>query len=406
MHCRSLPSADRLRVLVLGYLVRGPLGGLAWHHLQYVMGLMQLGHDVYFMEDSDDYPGCYDPDSGETGTDPTYGLRFTGETFARLGFGNRWAYFDAPTNRWLGPRAGDARLLCATADLVLNVSGVNPLRSWHLTIPIRVFIDTDPVFTQLRHLQDPGALTAAQGHNVFFTFGENLVRGTGNAGEAGDGGIEGIPDDGLAWRPTRQPIVLDAWRVEAGPKDAPFTTVMQWDSYPAREFGGRRYGMKSESFGPYLDLPRRSGCPFELALAGSSAPRDLLQERGWVLRDPQAVTRNPWTYQDYIRQSRAEFTVAKQGYILGRCGWFSERSAAYLASGRPVVTQDTGFSRLLPTGEGLLAFATPDQALAAIDDVKNRYAFHCRRARDVVESFFDARIVLSGLLGAAVSNPV
>jgi hypothetical protein len=386
-------TGRRLRIIVLGYLVRGPLGGLAWHHLQYVVGLHRLGHDVYFLEDSDDYPACYDPARGVTDTDPSYGLRFAAEAFTRLGLANRWAYHDAHTGRWLGPCAEQAPNRFLPAEIVLNVSGVNPLRPWLNQVPVRVLIDTDPLFTQVRHLTDPAALELAQGHTAFFTFGENLARGT-----------SAVPSDGLPWQATRQPIVLDLWPVTAGPAGGRFTSVMQWDSYPAREYGGQRYGMKAESFGPYADLPRDSGEILELAVGSASAPRPWLAGKGWVLQDPLYVTRDPWTYQAYIRGSKAEFGVAKHGYVRSRSGWFSERSAAYLASGRPVVVQDTGFTEWLPAGAGVLAFRTPDEARARIQEVSAAYQHHCQAARDVAERCFDSRCVLPLLLESALAG--
>jgi hypothetical protein len=253
-------------------------------------------------------------------------------------------------------------------------------------------VDTDPAFTQVRHLTSPADRERALLHTAFLSFGENIARGGG-----------AVPDDGLPWRPTRQPVVLSAWPVTPGPAGGPFTTVMQWDSYPAREYGGQRYGMKAGSFGPYLELPSRAGPVFELALGSASAPRAELRSRGWALRDPLEVTRDPWTFQDYVRHSRAEFGVAKHGYVVSRCGWFSERSANYLASGRPVVVQDTGFVDWLPVGAGALAFRGPEEALAAVEEINANYDFHCREARAVAEAFFDSRKVLSELLGAALS---
>ena len=146
---------DRMRIIVRGYLVRGPLGGIGWHHLQYVLGLVRLGHDVYFAEDSDDYPSCYNPVTDVLDTDPSYGLDFARSAFARLELADRWAYYDAHTSRWYGPAAEKMLGLFKSADLLLNCSGINPLRDWHLNIPARALIDTDPVFTQIRHLTDP-----------------------------------------------------------------------------------------------------------------------------------------------------------------------------------------------------------------------------------------------------------
>jgi hypothetical protein len=385
---------ERLRVLVLGYVVRGPLGGLAWHHLQYVLGLAELGHDVTFLEDSDDYESCYDPARDEVGNDPAYGLGFAAAAFGRLGLVDRWAYYDAHTGRWLGPAAGRVREACAGADLLLNVSGVNPLRPWLLDVPARVLVDTDPAFTQVRHLTDPAAAAAARRHTAFFSFGENI----GRPGCT-------VPDDGLPWRPTRQPVALGAWPVTPGPADGPFTTVMQWDSYRAREYGGRRYGLKSDSFAPYLDLPRRSGANFELAVGSPTAPQQRLRENGWRVLDPRGPTRDPWAYQDYLRRSRAEFGVAKHGYVASRSGWFSERSAAYLASGRPVVVQDTGYTDWLRADAGVLAFGGPEEAREAVAEVGRAYARHCRAAREVAEAYFDARRVLPSLLERALAGP-
>lgn len=384
---------ERLRVLVLGYVIRGPLGGLAWHHLQYVMGLRALGHDVFFLEDSDDYPACYDPATGTIGTDPGTGLRFADVAFSRVGLGERWAYYDAHLGVWHGPAATKVEDLCRTADILLNVSGVNPLRPWFDNISVRVLIDTDPVFTQVKHLTNLAARAAADAHTAFFTFGENL----GHRGCS-------TPEDGLPWRPTRQPISLEVWPVTPGPSDGPFSTVMQWDSYPEQEYGGRRFGMKSVSFEPYFDLPRRTGRSFSLAVGSPTAPRDRLQASGWQVLDPLEVTRDPWTYQAFVRHSKAEFTVAKHGYVVTRCGWFSERTAAYLASGRPAVVQDTGFTAWLPSGAGLLAFTDPDGAAAGIEAIDSDYPRHCRAARDLAAAYFSAGPVLTRLLAEAFES--
>jgi hypothetical protein len=186
------------------------------------------------------------------------------------------------------------------------------------------------------------------------------------------------------------------------PTGAKFSTVMQWDSYSTREFNGVNYGMKSESFEPYLEMPLKTQATFELALGSPSAPRDLLRSNGWHLQDLLEVTLDPWNYQRYLQQSKAEFSVAKQGYIVSNSGWFSERSACYLASGRPVLVQDTGFSEWLETGAGVIAFHNPDEALASIEDINSRYEFHSRAARAIAQEYFDAQKVLPHLLERAI----
>jgi hypothetical protein len=376
-----------MRILVLGYLVRGPLGGLAWHHLHYVLGLRGLGHEVYFLEVGDNYDCCYHPEWQTMTHDPSFGLSFANAAFSRLGLGECWAYHDAHTSTWRGGYRGPIEELCRSADLLLNVSGVNALLDAFLQVPIRVLIDTDPVFTQIRHLTDSAAMEIASKHNAFFSFGENL-------------GLPGclIPSDGFGWRTTRQPIVLDAWASTPGPVEGNYSTVIQWDSYPAREYGGRTYGMKSASFPPYFDLPRKVDSPLELAIGSPSAPRALLRDQGWIVSDPYEATRDPWVYQQFIQKSKGEFTVAKHGYVVTHSGWFSERSACYLAAGRPVITQDTGFGTVLPTGEGLFAFNTMEEILAAFEAVESDYERHSRAAREIAEEYFRAEKVLGKLL--------
>jgi hypothetical protein len=257
-----------------------------------------------------------------------------------------------------------------------------------MEIPARALIDIDPVFTHIDRLTDSVARDLALEHTAFLSYGENF----GSSRSA-------IPDDGLPWQATRPPIVLDAWPATPGSAQARFTTVMQWNSYPAREYCGLLYGMKSDSFAPYADLPMRVGNILELAMPGAlEATPTLLQGRGWELRDPRETARDPWAYQRYIRDSKAEFSVAKHGYVFSRSGWFSDRSACYLASGRPVVTQETGFSDWLQSAGGVIPFDTPEEALAGIEEVNGRYEFHCRAARGVAEEYFDARKVLTELL--------
>lgn len=385
--------ATGLRILVLGYMVRGPLGGMAWHHLQYVMGLSNLGHEVYFIEDSDDYPSCYDPEKYVTDVDPSYGLRFAADCFARVGLADSWVYYDAHTSRWLGPCAASIHKLCQSADMVLNLSGGNPLRAWLQDIPCRVFVDTDPVFTQIQHLTEPSVRELALRHNAFFSFGEKI-----NDADCG------IPNDGLPWQTTRQPIVLDTWSPMPGRPSGAYTTVMQWNSYKTPVYQDRCYGMKSLSFQPYLDLPAKTRSRLELALGGAEAPRDVLRDKGWRIRDPLEVARTPWSYQDYISQSKGEFTVAKHGYVVSRSGWFSERSACYLASGRPVITEETGFSDWMVTGRGILSFSSPEEAIAAIETINDDYEMHCQAAREITERYFDARKVLTTLIERALNE--
>ena len=278
--------------------------------------------------------------------------------------------------------------------MVFNVSRANPLRPWFEAIPERVLIDTDPVFTQIRLLTIPEERQMAEKHTSFFSFGQNF-------------GLPGcdIPDDGFPWRPTRQPVTLSQWPVYPPRAEAPLTTVMQWDSYPTREYKGRMYGMKSLSFGEYFDLPSRTAETIQLAMGSVSAPRQKLRESGWELSDPLAqATRDPWTFQEYIGSSKAEFAIAKHGFVVSNSGWFSERSAAYLACGRPLVTQDTGFGTWLPELIAILPFRSLLEAIGALGSLNEGYTRRCREARELVEQCFSHEYVLGKLLEEVFSR--
>jgi hypothetical protein len=373
-------------------MIRMPLGGLVWHYLQYALGLAELGHDVYYLEDScffeeDQKHWFHNPETGQMGSDPEPGMRFTANLLRETPLADKWALYDPATATWNGPAGQRVGELSRTADILLNVSAANPVREPFLRIPRRVFLDTDPAFSQVRILTCPYRSALAGRHNSFLTFGANI--GTKKCTS---------PTAGLDWRPTRQPIVLERWPVTPGPKSGNFTTLLAWDSFRYEEYQGVRYGMKSESFQAVLDLPQRTDARLELRLFDpGSVPADL-RERGWLVEDGPAITRDPWQYQEYVRQSKAEFSVAKQGYVLSRCGWFSDRSATYLASGRPVVLEETGFSDVMPTGCGLLGYKTLDAAQAAIEAVNSRYEQHCRAARDLAEEYFDSARVLTDLI--------
>ena len=377
-----------MRILVLGYIVRGPMGGMSWHHLQYFLGLHQMGHDVYFLEDSSDTEyACYDPERNITDADPTYGLNYASKTFKKINLDNRWAYYDYHTTSWKGPLANNVHSIISSADILLNLSCSNPIRSWFSKVPKRVLVDTDPVFTQIRNLTDPLRYQLCSQHNVFFTFGENYGKECCK-----------IPIDGFPWQPTRQPVVLNAWPVTGGNINGNCTTVMKWDSYAGRTFKGKYYGMKSDSFTPFMDLPSKTQEKLELSISDSEAAVEKLSNNGWILSNPVEVSNDPWAYRKYIQFSKAEFGLAKEAYVVTNSGWFRERSAAYLASGKPVVVQDTGFSSFLPTGIGLFVFSSPEEAVAVFAEVNRAYEYHCKQARALIEEHFESGKVLNSLL--------
>ncbi len=376
-----------MRIVVLGYIVRGPLGGLCWHYLQYMLGLKQLGHEVLFLEDSDNYPSCYNPDLEDMTADPGYGLDFIDRLFRKYDLVDQWAYYDEHKNIWHGKSKAEVFDFCGHADIILNISNVNPLREWWSTVPAKVLIDTDPVFTQIRHLEEKRFAEIAAAHTHYFSFGENF----GKPGCL-------IPDDGFNWKPTRQPVVTSIWPVQKPLKTQPWTTVMQWDSYKSRKFRGIEFGMKSVSFKEYFDFPQHSNESFELAVGSPSRPKEELEENGWLWTDPLIVTKDDSSFMEFIQHSKGEFSVAKHGYVASNSGWFSERSANYLASGRPVIVQDTGFTDFIETGKGLHVFSNPREAHLAIEKVNADFDAEWKHAREIAIEYFEAEKILSKLL--------
>jgi hypothetical protein len=371
-----------LKIVCSGHLIRYPLGGFSWHHLQYLVGLRRLGHEVIYFEDYGWPTSCYDPARDDMTANPSYGIAYLLSLLRPHGLDGRWCYLAEDGTAHGMPRERLAQL-CRECDVYLNLSGIN----WIPEVKqsrCRVMVDTDPVFTQIGGHGIGGPFSR---YHALFTYGENVHRFS-----------SGMPTGEARWLPTRQPVVLDLWSTEAGDRHAPLTTVMNWSAYGDREHEGWVYGQKDREFEPFFGLPRDTGEAMEVAVNAPAAVRERLAGGGWQLADPLEVTRDPWIYQRYLRASRAEFSVAKHGYVSTRCGWFSDRSSGYLATGRPVVVQDTGFSDFLPCGQGLMAYRTPQEAVAAIRRLNDDYEAHCCAARVVAEEYFDARQVLADLL--------
>ncbi|MGH7375781.1 MAG: glycosyltransferase [Candidatus Rokuibacteriota bacterium] len=381
-----MPSRKRLVVLHLAG--RYPLGGIGWQALHYVLGLARLGHDVYYVEDSGTHP--YDPRVQSIVGDARYSVAFLADVMARFDLGDRWAYVDAVTDTCHGFSRERLSRLYREADAVFNVCGATRLTEEHLRCPVRVYLETDPVFEQIRVAEgDRRAIEDLQDHTHHFTYGENLGQPDCP-----------IPLEKFAWRPTRPPVILDLWDTPFDPRAERFTTVATWKNVgkDIRFRGETYYWSKHINFLRVADLPRRTRQPLEMALqVEDPTTRDLLTRNGWILTDAFEVSRTLTTYQQHIQESRGEFTVAKDLVARTRSGWFSDRSVCYLAAGKPVVTQDTGFGKYLPAGVGLLAFRTVEEAAAALDEVNRDYERHCRAARRIAEEHFAADLVLERL---------
>jgi hypothetical protein len=383
------------RVVIAGYLVRYPLGGYAWQALHFLAGLRTLGCDVFFYEDSEYYGEAYVPGADAMTTDYEYGVRAAGGFLAANGFGEGWAFWYASRARTHGAGAERTRAALADADLFVNLAGVNRVPAPRRPRAVAAYVDLDPAYTQIRLAQgDAGLMAMIAEHDVHFTLGENI--GTAACR---------IPVGSVRWQPIRQPIAAELWEPLPSDPAAPFTTVGRWDAT------GRDVTVDGETFGwrkrtewfRFLDLPRATGQRFCVAMDVGNRPDDLarLTAAGWGVVDPLEVSRDPHVYRDFIRRSGGEFTVAKDVNIRLRSGWFSDRSACYLAAGRPVVNHDTGFDEQLPTGEGLFAFRTPEDAVAAFATIAADHPRHCRAARRIAEEHFAPARVLAALVGAA-----
>ena len=378
-----------MRIIVTGLVGQYAFGGVAWDYLQYVAGFRQLGHEVFYLEDTEAWP--YDPINATISADCSYNVRYLSEVMQRLDLGNQWIYRNAADGTYHGVSETTAKAFCASADLFVNVSGCGWLRPEYLAIPKKIFIDSDPMFTQIGlALGMQEVINRIGAHDFHFTFAEHI-----NAPDCR------VPHGGLKWIPTRQPVVLDWFPVPTTPPRDVFTTVMNWVSYKPSEYAGETWGQKDIEFRKFLDLPARTPQKFEIAMGrgqGQQRPTELIRHHGWEIIEPDEALPDPWTYRDYLRNSKGEWSVAKEGYRKSRSGWFSCRSACYLALGRPCVLQDTGWSAHYPTGTGLFAFATVDEAQAGITAINADYAKHAAGARAVAEKMFDARQVLGDML--------
>lgn len=409
-------SPSALRIIVTGLIAQHhTLAGVTWDYVQYAAGLARLGHDVYYFEDSGEWP--YNLDGGPSGNDYIArdclaNIQYLASVLERFGLGEKWAYRFPTKPRWFGLSHRKRREVLATADLLINVSGTLRRPQDYRQVPRLAYIDSDPVFTQVKLVRGLKKFRRrVDAHDVHFSFGEVLSDSAS------------IPVTGHRWRATRQPILLSEWK-PLEPCRGTFTTVMSWTSYKPLKYRGQSFAQKDLEFRRFLDLPGKVSTALEVALSGShhvnwelpddargadssskkvsTKPRDLLARAGWRIVDPQAACGDLDSYRRYIESSKAEWSVAKNGYVAGQPGWFSCRSACYLAAGRPVVVQDTGFSKVLPTGEGILPFTTMDEAVAGIQAVEADYDRHSKAARTLAEAYFDSNKVLTCLIGEAL----
>jgi len=385
-----------VRIVVTGLLGQFAFGGVTWDYLQYLLGFRALGHDVWYLEDSGAWP--YDPVRQTYGEDSTHNTAYLGSIMAEFGLGDRWVYRNGATGAFHGAGETAARDLIKHAELLLNVSSAGWLKDYEWGVKHQMFIDGDPMFAQVSLLDPKNAdyFARVRAHDSHFTFGLNV----GGAGCL-------VPDTGIRWKKTVQPIALDQWpaQTDAAAQGSigldRFTTVMNWSSYPPVEWQGHTYGQKNLEFEKFKTLPQHTPQRLEMAMGqgiGAVRPDAELRALGWTLLEARDALPDHRSYREFLRTSKAEWSVAKHGYVAARTGWFSCRTACYLALGRPAVVQETGWSDFIPSGDGLLAFSTLEEAADAIADINDHYAEHQAAARALAEQFFEAKKVCHDLL--------
>jgi hypothetical protein len=386
----------RKRLLVMGFMGSMPIAGVIWQHIHYIVGLQQLGHDVYYIEDSARLP--YNPETCQVNNDFGYAARILGRLAGEFNFKNRWAFCARYLNG--NPTAGlvlrKIRQLYRDADAILNICGAQEFNDDLLQSDRLIYIESDPGVEQIKIAKRTrSTIDYLRRHRALFTFGENV--GTKKFP---------VPTHGFKWLPTRQPVVLDFWKTKRPPAHAAlFTSIANWSTSGLKDIAwrGEKYlWSKSREFLRFVAAPKKAGEPFELATSiKDRQTREKFERNDWRLRSPVDLSINYWLYRDYIQRSKGEFTVAKDQYVRLNTAWFSDRTACYLAAGRPVITQETGFTKLYGGNAGLFGFRSLGEIVDAVKVINGNYLKHSDAARQIACEIFDAKRVLGSLLALA-----
>jgi hypothetical protein len=376
--------------IVVGFIGKLPMAGMTLYNLHYIAGLQDLGYDVHYVERQNGPQDYYNPEQNVMTAEIDYGIAYTKSILETFGIGaKRTSVIDADQGcRESGWQALNGAI--SDAAFILDLADA----TWFDELdrcPRRAFVDGDPLFTQAAMLNEGDVAMKIANYNTLFTYCTRMGKPDCL-----------VPDAGRQWIPTRPVVCTRLWTVELpeNPASLPVSNLMNWSAGAEIELGGRKFAQKGPELERFIDMPSLAGDTFVLAIGGP-APRDRLREHGWTLTDPIAVTRTLDSYRDFIIESRADFGIAKHAYVASRSGWFSDRSVCYLASGRPVMHQDTGFSEWLPVGEGVFSFSTPNDVLAALSELGGNYAQHVNSARRIAEEHFEAKKVIGQMLDTA-----
>src|SRR6266699_3670844 len=386
----------RKRIIVMGFMGSMPIAGVIWQHIHYIVGLQRLHHDVYYIEDSARLP--YNPETFEVTDGFDYAAKVLSRLAGEFDFKNRWAYCarNLPGNPTVGLPLKKIRQLYREADAILNVCGTQEFNDDLLASDRILYVESDPGVEQIKiDKRVKSTIEYLRRHRALFTFGENV--GTKSFP---------VPTHGFKWLPTRQPVVTDLWKTRRAPAHAAvFTSVANWSTSGLKDipWRGRKYlWSKSREFLRFIAAPRKAGETFELATnIEHAATRAKFERNEWRLTSPLQMSVDYWLYRDYIQQSKGEFTAAKDQYVRLNTGWFSDRSACYLAAGRPVITQETGFTENYGGDAGLLAFRSLGEIADAVKMVNADYKKHSDAARQIALETFEAEKVLKSLLDRA-----
>lgn len=375
------------RIVLGSYFFRYPLGGMMSYVMQYLVGLSRLGHEVWFVEKATYERACFDARRRIMTDDCSYGIEVGQELLRRFGL-DRWCFVDF-LGRYYGTSAATIEAVFASADLFIDMGTHGAWARESATSALTVYLDGEPGFRQMHWENDAAAGRPLPVYDRYFTNGLNVGTPSSSA-----------PTSGIDWEHLVHPVVAALYDREPPPSDAAFTTVMNWQSHAPVEFGGRRFGQKDIEFGRFFDLPRLSRAPVEVAVVGTSVPRAQLESTGWRVTDAHAVTITYDAFISYVRGALGEFSVCKNVFVATRTGWFSDKSGVFLALGRPVIVQDTGWSDHLPTGRGLFAVTSAEEAAAAIEEVVSDYERHSAAAREIAVDCLDAGRVLGRFMAS------
>lgn len=386
-----------LRIIVTGLVGLYPVGGVAWDYLQYIIGFARLGHDVIYHEDTWSWP--YHPVEKTHTAEGDYSAAYIQSFFEQYApdLTGRWHYLHLHEKSYGMPRQ-EFDTVARSADVFLNVSGACIIPEDLSPGCVKVFLDTDPGYNQImlsERLQWSENVDrwcrSVRDHDQHFTYAENI-----------NGADCRVPKLDFRWKPTRMPVVMDLWegvRRDRPRQPAPWSTIMTWNAFKGKlVYQGVEYASKGAEFEKLMDLPRSLSVPLKVAVGGVHAPLERLAEAGWQVSDGPEETLTPSRYQDFIRGSRGEISPAKHVYVAMKTGWFSCRSACYLAAGRPTVLQDTGFSNVYECGEGVIPFGSAAEAAAAVQSVEEDYERHSRAAWVFAAEHFQAEKVLRKML--------